>query len=100
MRVLGVNGAGDALYVAVADDGAVVDLQPHTFEFPAGTAADQQVAGARHDMERVLRSLNAERVRILDGEPTYKATVQQLRRRIALETLLASPRRTPVSSVR
>jgi hypothetical protein len=89
VRALGINAAGAVLYVAVADDGIVVDLGPYTFELAAGLGGAQQLVAARSEMENTLRSLKVDRVRILDAETTFRATISAVRARITLETLLS-----------
>jgi hypothetical protein len=88
VRTLGVNGAGDVLYLAAADDGTLVDVEPYTFVEPAGLAAAERYKALRALAEKVVRSSGVERVRILDPELSYQAPVVSVQARIALETLL------------
>ena len=88
MRTLGVNGAGDTLYFAVADSGEVLDLDPYVFAEPTGIPAVRRYAALRAEGEKVVRSLEVERVRILDPETTYAPPAVSVQKRFALETLL------------
>lgn len=89
MRTLGVHGAGECLYMSVADDGLVVDVQPYTFHEPTGLPAMRRLAVLRDDAYKTLTSLGVERVRILDAEATYSTRIAAVHQRIALETILA-----------
>lgn len=89
MRTLGVNGAGASLYLAVAQDGVILDVAPYIFAEPSGLAACDRLPALRDRAEKTVKSLGVERVRILDPEVTYKAAAVSLLDRIALETVFA-----------
>lgn len=89
MRTLGVNGAGEVLYLAVAEDGEVLDVEPSTFSQPAGLAFGDRLAAMRDEADKLVVSLSVARVRILDPEATYKPPAVSVRARFALETILA-----------
>lgn len=86
MRTLGVNGAGEALYLAVAQDGEILDVEPYTF---AGLPSARRLAAMRDEAEKLVRSLDVARVRILDPETSYQCAAVAMQQRYALETLLA-----------
>lgn len=88
MRTLGVNGAGDTLYLAVADDGEIVDVDPYSFAEPTGIAAVQRYGALRAEAEKLVRTLGVQRVRILDPESNYAPAAVSVQKRHALETLL------------
>lgn len=92
MRTLGVNGAGEVLYLALALDGKILDVEPYAVAEPDGLAADQRLVAVRDRISRILTTHAVDRLRILDAEPQYKASYAALRIRIALESiaLLAS----------
>ncbi len=89
MRTLGVNGAGDALFLAIAQDGEILDAEPYTFAEPAGLAVARRLPAMRDEAEKLVRSLAVTRVRILDPETSYKCAAVSMLKRFALETLLA-----------
>ncbi len=89
MRTLGVNGASDTLFLAVAEDGTVLDVEPYTFSEPAGLPSERRLPAMRDEAEKLVRSLAVARVRILDPETAYKCAAVTMRTRYALETLLA-----------
>ena len=92
MRTLGINGAGDVLYLALAVDGAIVDVEPYTVTEPGGLATDERLVAVREQVKRILVSHSVDRVCVLDAEAQYKATYASMRDRITLEAvaLLAS----------
>lgn len=89
MRTLGVHGAGDVLYLSVADENGIADEGPYTFEDPAGLAAARRLPTLRDEAQKIVNSLGVERVRILNPESNYKTTITSVHTRIALETVLA-----------
>lgn len=88
MRTLGVNGAGGILYLAMAEDDRVVDLQPYTFEVPQGLPESQRLIRLRSEASKLVEELGVTRVRVLDAESSYKDSYAALRGRITLETVL------------
>jgi len=89
MRTLGVNGAGEVLYLAVAENGEIVDAAPHTFEAPAGLAAGERLPALRDQAEKTVKAFKVERVRVLDPETSWQTAAVSVQARFALETILA-----------
>lgn len=89
MRTLGVNGAGESLFLAVAEDGTVLDEEPYSFAEPAGLPSNRRLPAMRDEAEKLVRSLDVARVRILDPETSYQCAAVSMQKRFALETLLA-----------
>lgn len=89
MRTLGVNGAGESLFLAVAEDGTVLDEEPYAFAEPAGLPTGRRLSAMRDEAEKLVRSLDVTRVRILDPETSYQCAAVSMQKRFALETLLA-----------
>lgn len=89
MRTLGVHAAGNVLYLAVAQDGEIVETEPYTFENPAGLAAAQRLPALRNEAQKIVTLLGVSRVRVLNAETNYKTSIAAVHTRIELETLLA-----------
>ncbi|TDD32894.1 hypothetical protein E1287_21060 [Actinomadura sp. KC06] len=82
-----MNYASSVLWLAVAEDGSLVNAEPHRLGLPAGLAPGPQIAAVIEDCERVLRDVG--RVAILDPEPTVKWPTKAARARFGLEMLVA-----------
>lgn len=76
MRTLGVNGAGELLFLAVAEDGKVLDEEPYAFAEPAGLPSGRRLSAMRDEAEKLVRSLDVARVRILDPETSYQCAAE------------------------
>lgn len=87
MRTLGINGAGNVLYLAVAEDDRILDLEPYSVTEPEGLASDQRLISVRDRFKRILATHSVQRVRVLDAETQYKTTYAALRDRMAMETV-------------
>src|SRR5450631_1339925 len=88
VRTLGVSGAGDVLYLAVAVDGQILDIAPYTFEEPVGIEEAKRLAALHNEAAKLVGALGVERVRLLDAESSYSASYAALKKRIAVETVL------------
>lgn len=87
MRTIGINGASDLLYLALAVDGEIMDVEPYTVSEPRGLVADQRLVSVRDEILRVIKTHSVERVRVLDAETSYTATYATLRVRLTLEAI-------------
>jgi hypothetical protein len=88
MRVLGVHGAGGALYVAVVDDLTVLDVPPYSLSLPTGVSGQARLDAFLQDVRKVLQTHRPDRVRVLDAETRTKFSYSSLTDRVALETLV------------
>jgi hypothetical protein len=89
MRVLGVNAAAARAYLACADNGELVEVDPHVIEFPAGLEAGKRLPATKDDLSRLFERLRVARVRVLTPEATYTSTYKSLIPRLTMETLVA-----------
>jgi hypothetical protein len=89
VRALGANGSGNVLYLAVVEDGLVLDIEPYVFAMPTGLPAGRRLPALRDEAEKLVRSAAVARVRILDPETSWQTAAVQVQARFALETLLA-----------
>lgn len=91
MRVLGVSGTGEILWLACADDDGLVECPSFRIDRPAGLESGDGLIAAREDACRVMRALDVERVVLLsagnDGRHPmgYHAAVP----RITMEAVVA-----------
>ena len=65
MRVLGVHGTSQELYLAVADGGLIVAGMPERFTIPNGLALSPDLVSLRDEVRRRLREMSI----VLRGGP-------------------------------
>ncbi|GAA1778884.1 hypothetical protein GCM10009795_026230 [Nocardioides hankookensis] len=87
MRALGVNGAGDTLWLACADDGELVDLDPYSFKLPAGLERGEGLRAGVEELAAILKRVAPDVVALQEPE-TSQATYQSLVPRMSVEIVL------------
>lgn len=84
MRVLGVNGTGDTLWLARAGDGELVDFDPYSFRLPQGLERSESLRAGVDELAAVFRRCDVDQVVLLEPEVT-QATYQSLLPRMSVE---------------
>ncbi|MEV1114392.1 hypothetical protein AB0I91_04945 [Actinosynnema sp. NPDC049800] len=87
MRVLGINGTKDGLYLAVADHGTVIDVEPYVLQLPAGLDPGRQLPAFKGYAEKFVETHKITQVRLLQAEPSYSASYISFVDRVSMETL-------------
>ena len=91
MRIMGVNGSGETLWLACADASGLVDVTTFRVDKPSALETGEALVAARDALRRVLRANGVTRVVLLsagnDGQHKvgYHAAVP----RITMETVVA-----------
>jgi hypothetical protein len=85
-RSLGVWAKKQEVYLAVAEDGDVLDVDPQRIEAPSIMDANERLGGFLTSFRHALNDLAAGEVRILQPEQTYQAAYSEFAPKIALET--------------
>jgi hypothetical protein len=90
VNVLGVNCSTNCAFLAVVEDGELVDGYVEYVDAPALAESSEQLASVLEDLARVIKEVNATKVVLLkpEGGPTSKRTHAAFVPRIALETLV------------
>jgi hypothetical protein len=91
MRVLGVNGTGDTMWLACADHDGLVDVMPFQVKLPSALESGEALIAARDDIRRVLRSAAVGRVVLLSAgnDGRHKLGYHAAVPRITMETVVA-----------
>ena len=87
MRALGVNGTGDTLWLACAEDGELVDLDPYSFKLPAGLERGEALRAGVEELAAILKRCGADVVALQEPETT-SSTYQSLVPRMTVEIVL------------
>ncbi len=88
MRVLGVHGTSQELYLAVADGGLIVAGMPERFTIPDGLALSPDLVSLRDEVRRRLREMSVDYVVVLAAESQRQAAHTSWAPRIAAETIV------------
>jgi len=88
MRILGASATGSTLWLAVVEDGELVDSSPYRLEARDGLERGQQLVALLDDCKRVLVDLAPASVVVLEPEATGTFTFRQSRDRVTTEVLL------------
>jgi hypothetical protein len=87
-RTLGVECKKAEIYLALVEDGEVVDADPQRLEVAAVHEQTARLKGFIDDFGRVLVELEPNAVHIIQPETIYEATYSELAPKAALETLI------------
>jgi hypothetical protein len=87
-RVLGVWCKKDAIMLAIADDGELVDDPHQRLQAPALLERSERLRAILDDVKRVLAEVEPDEVRVLMPETRYEASYVQMAPRVTLETLV------------
>jgi hypothetical protein len=85
-RVLGVWAKKQEIYLAVAEDGELQDVEPQKIDAPSILEADARLGGFVTSFRHALHDLGPDAVRILQPEQTYQASYSEFAPKVALET--------------
>ncbi len=98
-RSLGVWAKKQEIYLAVAEDGELVDVDPQRIEAPSIMEENERLGGFLTSVRHALDDLSPDEVRILQPEQTYQASYSEFAPKVALETavrLVCDERNIPV----
>jgi hypothetical protein len=87
-RALGVACKKEEIFLAVAEDGELVEHAHEKLTAPALLEETERLEGTLSDLERVLREVRPDIVRILRPEQTYEDSYARIAPRATLETLV------------
>jgi hypothetical protein len=87
-RALGIACRKEEILLAVAEDGELLDDPQHEkYTAPALLEATERLEATLVDVERILREVGPEVVRIMLPEGTYEDSYSRIAPRVTLETL-------------
>jgi hypothetical protein len=98
-RSLGIWAKKQEIYLAVAEDGALVDENPQRIEAPSIMEANERLGGFLTSVRHAVDDISPERALILQPEQMYQASYSEFAPRLALETavrLVCDERGVPV----
>lgn len=84
MRVLGINGTGETLWLAHAVDGELVEFDPYSFRLPQGLERARALRAGAEELAAVVRRCDVDNVVLLEPEVT-RSTYQSLLARMSVE---------------
>src|SRR5438128_2470209 len=87
-RSLGIECKKQEVYLALADDGELLDEEPQRLQVPAVHEETARLRAFLADFGRVLTETKPDAVRILQPEQVYEARYTELAPKAALETLV------------
>lgn len=87
-RSLGVECKKQEVYLALAEDGSLLDEDPQRLQVPAVHEETARLRSFLDDFGRVLTEARPDAVRILQPEQVYEARYTELAPKAALETLV------------
>src|SRR5262249_19214841 len=85
-RALGIWAKKGEIYLAVAEDGQIVEMDPQRIQAPAVMEASERLSGFLVSLRHALGDLPPERARILQPESNPPSPYGNLAPKIALET--------------
>jgi hypothetical protein len=85
---MGIECKKQAVYVAFAEDGELVDQEPQRLQVPAVHEETARLRGFLMDFAHVLAETKPDHVRIAQPEQVYEAQYRELAPKAALETLI------------
>lgn len=91
MRVLGVNGASDTLWLACADEDGLVGIPTFQVRLPKALESGEALIAARDEIRRVLREVKVDRVVLLSAgsDGRHKLGYHAVVSRITMEAAVA-----------
>jgi hypothetical protein len=87
-RILGIECKKQEVYLALAQDGVIHDVEPQRLEVPAVHEENARLRSFVNDFGRVLAEQTPDAVHIIQPETIYAATYSELAPKAALETLI------------
>jgi hypothetical protein len=87
-RTLGVWAKKHEVYLAVAEDGSVVDREPQRIEVPSIMDESERLSGFLTSFRHALDEISPEAVLILQPEQIYEATYSEFAPKLTLEALV------------
>jgi hypothetical protein len=87
-RALGVECKKQLVYLALAEDGEVVDAEPQRLQVPAVHEETARLREFLGDFGRVLAETKPDAVRVMQPEQIYEAQYAELAPKATLETLV------------
>lgn len=84
-----MNSTGATMWLAVVEDGELIDTTPYRLDVGAGLEKGQQLVALLADCKRVLTDLSPDSVVVLEPEAMGKFTFRQSRDRVTGEVLLS-----------
>ncbi len=87
-RTLGIECKKQEVYLALAEDGQLLDDDPQRLQVPAVHEQTARLRSFLSDFGRVLAEAKPDSVHILQPETIYSATYAELAPKAALETLI------------
>lgn len=87
-RSLGIWAKKDEVYLAVADDGVLVDVEPQRVEVPSIMDENERLDGFLTSIRHAVDELKPDAVRILQPEQIYQASYGEFAPKITLEALV------------
>jgi hypothetical protein len=87
-RILGVECKKQAVYLAVADAGELVEAEPQRLDVPAIHEQTERLRAFLNDFGHLLTEAKPDAVHILQPETNYTATYSEFAPKAALETLI------------
>jgi hypothetical protein len=98
-RALGIWAKKQEVYLAVAEDGEILDEDPQRIEAPSIMEANERLDGFLTSVRHALDEISPDAVRILQPEQIYEAPYSEFAPKITLEVLVrlaCDERRLPV----
>ncbi len=87
-RSLGVWAKKQEIYLAVAEEGELQDVDPQKIDAPSIMEANARLGGFVTSFRHALNDIAPEAVRILQPEQTYQASYSDFAPKLALETVV------------
>jgi len=87
-RSLGIWAKKEEVYLAVAEDGVLVDVDPQRVEAPSIMDEHERLDGFLASIRDAVADLTPDAVRILQPEQVYQAGYSEFAPRITLEALV------------
>lgn len=87
-RALGVWAKKQEIYLAVAEDGDLLDADPQRIEAPSIMDTNERLAGFQTSVRHALDDIEPDVARILQPEQTYEASYSDFAPKLALETVV------------
>ncbi len=87
-RTLGIECKKHEVYLALTEDGQLLDAEPQRLQVPAMHEQTARLRSFLDDFGRVLAGAKPDAVHILQPETIYSATYTELAPKAALETLI------------
>ena len=87
-RSLGIWAKKQEVYLAVAEDGVVVEVEPQRIEAPSVMEENERLDGFLTSIRHAIDEVSPDAVRILQPEQVYEASYSEFAPRITLEALV------------